>query len=73
MVNVIKGVLIKCDPAMKQFLCHLSDNLVLGTQFVLSDLDECHLFVDQGIVGRLQSKVDELLEKLSNPPNKSDE
>ena len=35
MVNVTKGVLVKCDPAMKQFLLHLDETLGLGTKFVV--------------------------------------
>ena len=35
MVNVMKGVLIECDPAMKQFLLHLDEkvsiNKIVGT------------------------------------------
>jgi len=29
MVNVMKGVLIECDPAMKQFLLHLDEKVSL--------------------------------------------
>ncbi len=35
MVNVLKGVLVECDPAMKQFLLHLDEKLIIGTKFVL--------------------------------------
>ena len=27
MVNVMKGVLVECDPAMKQFLLHLDEKV----------------------------------------------
>nr|VZI03359.1 unnamed protein product [Spirometra erinaceieuropaei] len=67
MVNVHKGILIKCDPAMKQFLIHLSENLILGTQFLYNDLDECHIFIDPEVLPRLQEQVDNLMEKLSFP------
>ena len=30
MVNVMKGVLIECDPAMKQFLLHLDEKVSLS-------------------------------------------
>ena len=30
MVNVMKGVLIECDPAMKQFLLHLDEKVRIG-------------------------------------------
>ncbi|VDD81649.1 unnamed protein product [Mesocestoides corti] len=73
MVNVIKGVLVKCDPAMKQFLIHLSENLTIGTRFVLTDLDDCHLFIDPEVLPRLQAKIDDLMEKLSFPIITEDE
>ena len=35
MVNVTKGVLVECDPAMKQLLLHLDEKLTLGSSFVI--------------------------------------
>ena len=35
MVNVTKGVLVECDPAMKQFLLHLDEKEEFGRKFVL--------------------------------------
>ncbi|CAH8608355.1 unnamed protein product [Schistosoma guineensis] len=67
MVNVHKGILVKCDPAMKQFLLHLAENLVLGKNFVHTDLDDYHLFIDADILSKLQEKVDGLMESLSFP------
>jgi len=64
MVNVMKGLLIKCDPVMKQFLLHLDDTQSLGSRFVLVDLDENHLFVQPDIYLSLKSKIDELYEKI---------
>lgn len=55
------------DPAMKQFLLHLAENLVLGKNFVHTDLDDHHLFIDPDILGRLQERVDHLMESLSFP------
>jgi len=67
MVNVTKGVLVECDPAMKQFLLHLDEREALGRKFVLNDLDETHLFVSAEIIKVLQEKIDELLDKMSVP------
>ena len=67
MVNVMKGVLIECDPAMKQFLLHLDEKLTLGSSFVLQDLDETHLFVTAEIIEPLQEKIDDLMDKLNVP------
>lgn len=67
MVNVMKGVLIECDPAMKQFLLHLDEKLTLGTSFVFNDLDETHLFISAEIVEQLQEKIDDLMDKMNVP------
>jgi len=67
MVNVTKGVLVECDPAMKQFLLHLDERESLGRKFVLNDLDETHLFISAEIVRVLQEKIDELMDKTSIP------
>lgn len=67
MVNVSKGVLVKCDPVMKQFLLHLDETLALGKRFVLNDLDEHHLFINSDILKTLQDKIDELMDKISVP------
>ncbi|KER25001.1 hypothetical protein T265_07453 [Opisthorchis viverrini] len=55
------------DPAMKHFLLHLAENLVLGKNFVHTDLDDYHLFIDPDILGKLQEHVDQLMESLSFP------
>ncbi|CAG7717114.1 unnamed protein product [Allacma fusca] len=67
MVNVSKGLLVKCDPVMKQFLLHLDETLALGKRFVLNDLDENHLFINADILKTLQDKIDELMDKISVP------
>lgn len=62
MVNVIKGVLVKCDPAMKQYLLHLDETNGLGKKFILQDLDETHLFVAEEFIPQIQDKIDELMD-----------
>jgi len=64
MVNVMKGVMVECDPAMRQFLLHLDESKQLGRTFILQDLDETHLFIDGDIVPVLQEKIDGLMDKL---------
>jgi len=65
MVNVTKGVLVECDPAVKQFLLHLDEKVILGKKFVIEDLDETHLFVSAEIVPILQEKVWEIMDNNS--------
>lgn len=66
MVNVVKGVLLKCsDAAMKQFIKHLDETNALGRKFILHDLDDIHLFVSGDVSRALQLKLDELMAKNS--------
>ncbi|CAH1246294.1 general transcription factor IIH subunit 5-like [Branchiostoma floridae x Branchiostoma japonicum] len=67
MVNVLKGVLVECDPAMKQFLLHLDEKNALGRKFVMQDLDDTHLFISADIVDLLQEKIDDLFDQLTFP------
>lgn len=67
MVNVLKGVLIECDPTVKQFLLHMDENNALGEKFIIEDLDATHLFVVAKVIKTLESKLWELMDKLSFP------
>lgn len=67
MVNVTKGVLVECDPAMKQFLLHLDETRALGVKFIIQDLDETHLFISSDIITTLQARVDDLMDQMSFP------
>jgi len=67
MVNVTKGVLITCDPAMKQLLLHLDETLKLGTKFVEADLDPTHLFIKAEALKPLKDQIDDLMDKISVP------
>lgn len=62
MVNVTKGVLVECDPAMKQFLLHLDETQKLGRKFILADLDDTHVFIESDILDLLKDKIDELMD-----------
>ncbi|KAM6460784.1 general transcription factor IIH subunit 5 [Python bivittatus] len=67
MVNVLKGILIECDPAMKQFLLYLDESNALGKKFIIQDLDETHVFVLAEMVNCLQERVGELMDQNSFP------
>lgn len=69
MVNVIKGVLAECDPAMKQFLLQLDDKNTLGKKFIIQDLDDTHLFISADILETLKSQINDLMNKLTYPLN----
>ncbi|RWS01629.1 transmembrane protein-like protein [Dinothrombium tinctorium] len=57
MVHVMKGVLIECDPQMKQFLLFLDESNALGTKFIIQDLDATHLFVSADIIETLKNPM----------------
>ena len=61
------------DPAVKQFLLHLDEKMILGKKFVIDDLDETHLFVSAEIVPVLQEEVWKKMDSNSFNPNKSTE
>lgn len=65
MVNVVKGVLLKCDPAMKQYLLHLDEKRTLGDTFILQDLDSTHLFIQGEYIERIQEEIDQLMNQNS--------
>lgn len=65
MVNVMKGILVECDDAMKQFLLHLDETVALGRKFIIQDLDERHLFISADILDVLQARVDDLMDQIS--------
>ncbi|CAF4983695.1 unnamed protein product [Rotaria sp. Silwood1] len=65
MVNVVKGSLIKCDPAVKQYLVYLDETLAFGEKFILHNLDEQHLFVQTSAVPMIKEKLQEQIDKIS--------
>jgi len=65
MVNVQKGILIECDPQMKEFLRHLDDTEALGQKFIIQDLDQTHLFIESAILDRLINEIDDLMDKIN--------
>lgn len=67
MVNVIKGILVECDPAMKQFLLQLDDKNTLGKKFVINDLDDTHLFISADIVETLKTQINDRMNRLTYP------
>ena len=55
---------------MKQFLLYLDDIKELGGKFVLEDLDDTHILIDNDFVDRLKEKMDDLMDKHSYVPEK---
>lgn len=65
MVHVNNGVLIECDPQMKQFLLHLDETSALNKRFVIQDLDATHLFVESNSIQQLKDRIEDLMEKVN--------
>jgi len=65
MVNVAKGSLIKCDPAVKQYLVHLDEKLDSKDRFILNNLDDQHLFVQTSSVPMIKKLLQEQIDKIS--------
>ncbi|XP_014237846.1 general transcription factor IIH subunit 5 [Trichogramma pretiosum] len=71
MVNLLKGILVECDEAMKQFLLHLDESMTLGKKFIIQDLDDTHLFISADILDALRAQIDDLMDKISFPTDKA--
>lgn len=65
MVVVDKGVLIECDPQMKQFILYLDDKRPIGSKLVLKDLDATHIFVDSKYVDFIKTQIEDLMEQVN--------
>lgn len=63
MANTLKGVLIECDPATRQFFLYLDECNALGKKFVIQDIDDTHAFVIVELVNVLQEQVGELMDQ----------
>ncbi|XP_041501546.1 general transcription factor IIH subunit 5-like [Microtus oregoni] len=60
---ILQGILIHCDPAMKQFLLYLDESNALGKKFIIQDIDDTHVFVIVELVNVLQERVGELMDQ----------
>ena len=65
MVISDQGVLIECDPQMKQFILYLDEKRPLGSKLVLKDLDATHVFVDSKHVDFIKNQVEDLMEQVN--------
>lgn len=65
MVVSDKGVLIECDPQMKQFILYLDENQPKDSKLVLKDLDATHVFVESKYVDLIKNQIDDLMEQVN--------
>ncbi|KAL2916163.1 hypothetical protein HK105_204254 [Polyrhizophydium stewartii] len=59
MVRAVKGVMVECDPAVKQIIKDLDTQ----HHFIIEDLDETHLFIDASKIEMVQERLEEILEE----------
>lgn len=65
MVSAQRGILVQCDPQMREFLLHLDETNALGSRFVIEKLDSTHLFIERSALDRLISEIDDLMDKIN--------
>jgi TFIIH basal transcription factor complex TTD-A subunit len=63
MVNAQQGILIECDPQMRQFLLHLDETAALGFKFIITNLDDTHIFIEEKALTQLMNQIDDLMDK----------
>ncbi|GAA5921951.1 hypothetical protein JCM3775_003432 [Rhodotorula graminis] len=63
MVKATRGVLITCDPAVKQILLQLDQEERPSQRFLIADLDETHVLIAPDAVERVRENLEEVLEK----------
>lgn len=61
MVNASPGLLLTCDTPVKEFLIWLDEQQT--HKFILVDLDESHLFVEETCLNFLRQELDKLYEQ----------
>ncbi|GAA6038419.1 hypothetical protein JCM8097_007639 [Rhodosporidiobolus ruineniae] len=62
MVKATRGVLVTCDPAVKQILLQLDENAGRH-RFIIADLDETHVLISPDAVERVRDSLEAELEK----------
>ncbi|KAM0790611.1 hypothetical protein ACM66B_004475 [Microbotryomycetes sp. NB124-2] len=62
MVKATKGVLVTCDPAVKQILLQL-DEQQERDKFIIQDLDDTHLLVSGDKLEWVKQQLEQELEK----------
>lgn len=61
MVSTLSGLLVTCDIPVKEFLLWLDSQQ--ADKFIISDLDETHLFVRERSLPFLQAELNKLYEE----------
>ncbi len=62
-VEAVRGTLVTCDKATKQFILHLDDQQDASNKFVLHDLDDEHVFVKDSCLPLVQRELEALMDR----------
>ncbi|BGP42185.1 hypothetical protein JCM10449v2_006190 [Rhodotorula kratochvilovae] len=62
MVKATRGVLVTCDPAVKQILLQLDEESGRTKRFLIADLDETHVLIVPDAVERVREELELALE-----------
>ncbi|CAK7565980.1 MAG: TFIIH complex subunit tfb5 [Sporothrix epigloea] len=69
MVRAIRGVLIECDPAIKSIIVNIDSE---RHDFIIEDLDEQRLVVNENMMETLKRKLEERLKETQQEEEVSD-
>ncbi|GAA6046966.1 hypothetical protein JCM3770_003454 [Rhodotorula araucariae] len=73
MVKATRGVLVTCDPAVKQILLQLDEESSRTKRFLIADLDETHVLIAPDAVERVREELELALEANHWNPLQADE
>ncbi|GAA5923925.1 hypothetical protein JCM21900_002962 [Sporobolomyces salmonicolor] len=62
MVKATRGVLVTCDPAVKQILLQLDETAGSRDRFIIADLDDTHVLIAPEAVERVREDLEAHLE-----------
>jgi TFIIH basal transcription factor complex TTD-A subunit len=67
MVRAVRGVLIACEPAIKSIIVNINSE---NNDYIIEDLDDGHLVVQENKVQLLKQKLDERLKETFQEPER---
>jgi hypothetical protein len=50
--------MVKCDPELKHFLCHVNEKLTVGPQLIVQVLEDTQLFVSLDLLYQLKGQIE---------------
>lgn len=67
-VKVTRAMMIKCDPAIKEYLIHVDEERkISNVSFIVEELDDNNLLIKPEFLGTIQKQIDELMRENTFP------